>query len=927
MHSTQQNFNRFVAPQSSSQSSNPLFTLEPSTTHSPSSATRSLPMKQRGHLSSQMTQSTQETCENSERIGMRQETERVGSLHSKLKQEADKIRRWKTSMEMELKDKSEHIKDMTSQIEEQRKSLLEVQLEYEKVSGLLQEERGNQDQLGKQLSHTRELFSAVTLHVERVEQELWSSGVDDSDLSNFQEQLKRRYEDICENFSSLQGRCNIVTEGLESELNESREECRSVRENNQGLLEEVARLTKDICEKTQMFEESLEKLTSEIRMREKLCEELDREKEILVSQLTDAKREIEDVSERCEKLDKNLVERENEITERVLISEKYQNQCNELITELEVVRSSRNSLESVNISLRNCVEELEEKENKSIEKLSKAECKADGIASELVKIANELSSEKNENLELRERVSELEADKVSLEKNLSTVLEQLDGATRELKLLEERLRGQLSAVQSSLASLNIEKEESTQNFLKEISSLKLENERVVRERDEVEKMHSLSEELKNSIVCDNEALKQKCKEFDALLSEKLEEAKLLTSDLESSNTVIDSKSLELDKLARTLEELRVEKGELTENHGKEIEHLRCKYTDQLLLHSEEMTNFKSLHHSTLQSTLEKYEQAHSCQLEEYKREMETVLTEKTERENELNSLKQQFTSLKEELSLVQNSAIQSKAELSVEKELSERKVSEMFSSLCKYKQESENIVSANIRQLEEVKSKHSAQLKEELERVNYELNSKLESVLREKHELEEELSKYKNERRQEQSTSLSTPKLSQPLLKQLTHQSLRTPKTPKDATRHMLSLKIPKTCPVVSQPNQEIEVEPKQSKEVLGGKNFRTPSIHTNSSFKQKRKKIRLDDVSMEILNSQDDTTSSKGPSLRRKSTKNNATSSQAKENIQHTAVEPSVSKESKKRKTPRLASDKSKQSRDYSWFDTDMVFGLGTDD
>ena len=57
-----------------------------------------------------------------------QGNDRLTSLHSRLHQEADKIRRWKVQTEIDQKQKERHLKEAEETIEHQRKAVVDLQV-------------------------------------------------------------------------------------------------------------------------------------------------------------------------------------------------------------------------------------------------------------------------------------------------------------------------------------------------------------------------------------------------------------------------------------------------------------------------------------------------------------------------------------------------------------------------------------------------------------------------------------------------------------------------------------------------------------------------------------------------------------------------------------------------------------------------------
>ena len=863
--------------------------------------------------------SRQEAAEHSERTGTRQETEKSGSLLSRLKQEAEGIRRWQTSVDMELRNKGEHIREMTSLIEEQRKSLLEVQLEYEKVSGLLQEERGNQEQLGKQLTQTRDLFSAVKENVERIEDEVRKGGDDGNDLSQFQDQLIRRYEELRESYLLLQSRCEEVNKDLLAELRESREECGAVKERNEILIEETAKLIKDISDKTQVFEESLENLSADLCQKESACSELTRERDSLSALLSTAERELESMTTECQQANSKLVDRARELEENREQTELLKSKYSELTAELAVAKSEKESLQTTNASLQQQVTELEETQNRLREGLSETENKLDSTCTQLANRDGELLVEREACSSARERIIELEREAVAQEDRLRLSRDELLVASEELRQMEQErtdLNNQVTQLQDSLASTSAGFEADRAVLSLEISNQKELVARVELEREDTRRLLSLSEDTNNKLTEDIGSSVKKCEETQILLNAKTEEAALLSFQLNTAQLQISGKTSELQQISETVENVRLEKVSLIESHSRQLSDLESSKLEELAYHLDELSRIKASNESQLKMSIEEIEQKHSAQLEAVTMDKQKLLSEKLNTESELKVLKEQSLSDKQQLEHARGVAAESQ-------EQGNKRVSEMLDSLCKYKKEGEEILSAKNKEIEELKVKQASELEQELSKVTLQFNEDLSSVRNEKQKLEILLSNIQKERRQEHTVKRSVT--STPKLPDSTHSYslMRTPCTPL-ASSEPLQYKTPNyrgmTQPAPPSARVENGTEKRQTGEAIGANNFRTPSLHANSNLKQKRKKIRLDDVSMEILNSQDDISSKHSSSSKPRPTRPCSTPSRSKENI------PSATYASKSRPT-RQTSAKSKLSKEYNWFDNDVVFGLGTDD
>ena len=56
------------------------------------------------------------------------QTDRLSLLHSRLQQEAEKIRKWKNVTEIELRQKNHQLQEAQQLIEKQQKSLIDIQV-------------------------------------------------------------------------------------------------------------------------------------------------------------------------------------------------------------------------------------------------------------------------------------------------------------------------------------------------------------------------------------------------------------------------------------------------------------------------------------------------------------------------------------------------------------------------------------------------------------------------------------------------------------------------------------------------------------------------------------------------------------------------------------------------------------------------------
>lgn len=93
----------------------------------------------------QQQQSTQQKQKQATENIIQQKTD---SLHSRLNSEAERLLKWKVSMEVELSQREKKLQDTTELIERQRKNLLDLQMQSEELSIAIENELQKRDENG-----------------------------------------------------------------------------------------------------------------------------------------------------------------------------------------------------------------------------------------------------------------------------------------------------------------------------------------------------------------------------------------------------------------------------------------------------------------------------------------------------------------------------------------------------------------------------------------------------------------------------------------------------------------------------------------------------------------------------------------------------------------------------------------------------------
>ncbi|XP_071115241.1 synaptonemal complex protein 1-like [Haliotis cracherodii] len=160
---------------------------------------------------------------NQTELGQHQDvgTERLSSLHAKLHQEADKIRKWKVQIEIELKQKEKKIHEASTTNESLRKSILELQLQNENLSLKLQEEMGNREEIVQRISSTRQLCNILKDHAVKLEEKLNHCETERTELKYLEKDHLHQFEELSAEFKKLEitttESCNRLVNQLQLE--------------------------------------------------------------------------------------------------------------------------------------------------------------------------------------------------------------------------------------------------------------------------------------------------------------------------------------------------------------------------------------------------------------------------------------------------------------------------------------------------------------------------------------------------------------------------------------------------------------------------------------------------------------------------------------------------------------------------------------
>ncbi|XP_062461385.1 synaptonemal complex protein 1 [Pezoporus occidentalis] len=527
--------------------------------------------------------------------------ETVNELYSKLYKEAEKIKRWKLTVESELKQKERKLQENRKIIEAQRKAIQELQFENEKLSLKLEDELSENKDLLKENSASKHLCNLLKETCTHFTEK-------STKYEHEREETRQLYEELNNNVE----RMVVAFEELRVQAENTRVEmCFKLKEE----AEKVDKLEKECQLEVSVKEKQISALT--IQSDEK--DDIIRDMEI---QLQESKNKIADLEEAKRHEEEML--KESQISQEHLRAELEEAKVS--LRKTEVVQKSLET--ELQTAVKALIEMTGEKEAQVEEcKKTKAlhaslreefETSISNLKSLLQKEQNRLEKYHDESklltLELRNKSAELEEMtklKCDKEMQLEELSEKL-GKVEALLVKKQDLEATLEDLQ--------EREKETKNILqireKEIQDLKVQlSNTAEKERNYLDHFKALNTDLQqealkneqltayiNELSLEKEQITQEKSAMAAEL-EKLQEshedsrkkeenAKQLVENLEEANGQLRNELESLkEKMAKKGEEIKSKLDEREEN-AKNIENEMSRKEKQLKILENKLNNLK-----------------------------------------------------------------------------------------------------------------------------------------------------------------------------------------------------------------------------------------------------------------------------------------------------------------------------------------------
>ncbi|XP_029769676.1 synaptonemal complex protein 1 [Terrapene carolina triunguis] len=769
--------------------------------------------------------------------------ETMHELYSKLYKEAEKIKRWKLTVESELKQKERKLQENKKIIEAQRKAIQELQFENEKLSLKLEDEICENKDLLQENSATRHLCNLLKETCAR-------STEKSNKYEHEREETRHLYMALNNNIE----RMILAFEELRVQAENSRlEMCFKLKE----AAEKVEQLEKEYKMEINVKEKQLSVLTVQ-------SGEKDNKMRDITVQLQESRDKIIDLEEATEQQKEMLKESQSkqkhlmgELEEAKVLLQKTETAQKSLETEL---RTAMKTLIEVTVEKEAQMEELKETRALHASVVEEFEIAVSNLKELLKREQNRLkqleeeseilaSELQNKSIELEE-MAKLKSDKETQLEDLTEALEQVQELLSEKKHLEitieklqkreKEMKDILQIREKEVHDLEVRLTgaiENEQNCLKQITALNAELEKEMLQNEELN-MNC------NKLLLEKEQIAQKksdtvteLKKLQEDNRKKEEKTKKLIENLEETNSQLrnDLESLK-EKMKKKDEEAKTKLDESEENFNnlkKQVEN-KTKYNEELQQENKVLkkkiaaeSKQSSIYEgkvNTLQLELENVNRQHKETIDSYQKEIEAK-----------NITEEKLLEKVEKMRLIADEAVILQKEIDIR---CQHKIAEMVALMEKHKHQYDKMVEEKDTELELCKTKEQEQMsvKRSLEIELSHVKSELLSL---KEQLKIEVEEKENLAREAKENAVSEKEKKH---KKIQTSFMETPKTSLKLASASVNSKKNSSQNFTSFRENKLENKEMSSwtptKSVLGTPSLKTYTVKTPPKYKLQRESM-----------------------------------------------------------------------------------------
>ncbi|XP_074792112.1 synaptonemal complex protein 1 [Natator depressus] len=569
--------------------------------------------------------------------------ETMHELYSKLYKEAEKIKRWKVTVESELKQKERKLQENRKIIEAQRKAIQELQFENEKLSLKLEDEICENKDLLQENSATRRLCNLLKETCAR-------STEKSNKYEHEREETRHLYMALNNNIE----RMILAFEELHVQAENSRlEMCFKLKE----AAEKVEQLEKEYKMETNVKEKQLSVLTVQ-------GGEKDNKMRDLTIQLQESRDKIIDLEEATKQQKEMLKESQSkqehlmgELEEAKVLLQKTETAQKSLENEL---RTAMKTLIEVTVEKEAQMEELKETRVLHASVVEEFEIAVSNLKELLKREQNRLKKleEESEILasELQNKSVELE-EMSKLKSDKETQLEDLTEALERSVKLQKDLEQQLVCEQSEKTILIKEREirdsdhlefkEQVQGLLSEKKHLEI----------TIAKLQKREKEMKDSL----QIREKEVRDLEVRLTGAVENEQNCLKQITVLNAELEKEMIQNEELNMNCSKLLLEKEQISQKKSDTVTELKKlqevhkdnrkkeEKTKKLIENLEETNGQLRNDLESLKEKMKKKDEEAKTKLDESEENTRNIRSEMSRKEKQLKMLENKFNNLKKQI--------------------------------------------------------------------------------------------------------------------------------------------------------------------------------------------------------------------------------------------------------------------------------------
>ena len=693
-------------------------------------------------------QQKQKITENSMEDFDQMKKEKISCLHSRLHQEADKISKWKTRVEMEMKQKDCKIQDANQTVESLRKSILELQLQNESLSLKLQEEISNRDEILQKIEATRTMCTLLKEYAAKLEDRMKQCETSRTELK-YQEKehlksfelLSEQYKELqavsVENYNNLTNEVKAEQEAKKAVEKKYKEQITDAERELKSLLQMTAdkdKMIESITEKLGRNEEEINKLTKDRNMLQQRLHETSKladsrlqdiaektdmvktsreEKERLDAQLEEVSIKLKDLSVHNDKMVVNFNETEK------LYAAKISKLQEDMASQQQSLEISAERIQALEADQRQNLQVTEElKSAKDMLQLDKVAMEKSivNLMAEKDEVENELNNMQQQSKDLSSTATEKDKCLKELRVRISDQEDELSRARSTIAEVEQHLE-QVKEQNMRLSTELIAARKESKKLEKQVQKLEKDKEEMLKEIAEVETEHKAVCCEKETIAQELEDAKETIDQQQAEIGEGKRSMEKMQAEKESltktSHSMLKEESKQVQVLAKQLESSKKESSDLDARVAALKQDLITKNKQIKELEKEAKAttkagNVKDKKIVNLEGKLEDTKQA----LAEAQVVMGNLAAEKSKLAEETEKLKAEKTEAGEKVQLFEEKAKEAICEKDAAQRELENTTKQMAKTLDDYKLENDKVLQYRMERVEELKAEYEKKTQE-----------------------------------------------------------------------------------------------------------------------------------------------------------------------------------------------------------------------